>query len=189
LDSISLRLKIPNLSVIQIRYKGAKGLLTLDTTLPKNTIHLRPSMIKYACKHPHSDKYLDILSWNMYKGGFLNRQIIILLRTRGIPDEVFMTLQKRYIDDIQKMSYRECTIYKELTDPDGDEALYNLEPANKIIRNLCQTGFELDKEPFFKGILKILKRNGYQKLLEKSNINVDKSARLVGVNVDLNIGD
>jgi hypothetical protein len=87
------------------------------------------------------------------------------------------------------MSYRECTIYKELTDPDGDEALYNLEPANKIIRNLCQTGFELDKEPFFKGILKILKRNGYQKLLEKSNINVDKSARLVGVNVDLNIGD
>jgi RNA-dependent RNA polymerase len=176
-------LKIPYLSVIQIRYKGAKGLLTLDTTLPKNTICLRPSMVKYECNDIHSEKYLDILSWNMYKGGFLNRQIIILLSTRGIPDEVFMTLQKRYIVDIQKMSYRECTIYKELTDPEGNETKFNLEPANKIIRNLCQAGFELDTEPFFKGILKILKRNGYQKLLEKSNINVDKSARLVGVKI------
>lgn len=145
MDKISLRLRIPNLSVIQIRYKGAKGLLTLDTTLPNNTIQLRPSMIKYQCKHPNSDKYLDILSWNSFKGGYLNRQIIILLRTLGVGDEHFMTLQSNYVENIKRMSYRECTIYKELTDSDGADALSNLEPANKIIRNLCQSGFELDK--------------------------------------------
>ncbi len=112
LDKISLRLRIPDLSVIQIRYKGAKGLLALDTTLPSNTIQLRPSMIKYECKHPNSDRYLDILSWNTYKGGYLNRQIIVLLRTLGVQDEQFMTLQSTYIKNIRKMSYRECTIYK-----------------------------------------------------------------------------
>lgn len=112
MDKISLRLRIPNLSVIQIRYKGAKGLLTLDPTLPSNTIQLRPSMVKYDCKHINSDKYLDILSWNMYKGGYLNRQIIILLRTLGVQDEQFMTLQSTYIENIKKMSYRECTIYR-----------------------------------------------------------------------------
>jgi RNA-dependent RNA polymerase len=73
LDNISLKLNISNISVIKIHYRGAKGLLTLDTTLPKNTICLRQSMIKYKCKHNNSGKYLDILSWNINKSGFLNR--------------------------------------------------------------------------------------------------------------------
>lgn len=91
---ISLRLSIRELSVIQMRYKGAKGVLALDPNLPKNNIQLRPSMIKFACDHKDSDKYLDILDWNKYKAGYLNRQIIILLRTLGIENTIFMDLQK-----------------------------------------------------------------------------------------------
>jgi hypothetical protein len=93
-----------------------------------------------------------------------------------------MTLQKKYINYIQKISYCEYPIYKKLIGPEGGDALYNLESFNKIIRNLCQIGFKLDKEPFFENILKIIKRNSYQKLQEKSNINIDKSALLIGVN-------
>lgn len=44
-----------------------------------------------------------------------------------------------------------------------------------------ESGFNLDEEPFFRGVMQILKRNGYEKLKEKSNINVEKSARLIGV--------
>ena len=79
-----MRLNIRDLSVIQVRYKGAKGVLVLDPELPKNTIQLRDSMIKYDCYDKNAQKYLDILDWNKYKAGFLNRQIIILLRTLGI---------------------------------------------------------------------------------------------------------
>lgn len=86
IDEIALELKVPDLSVIQIRYKGCKGLLALDATLPDNTICIRPSMEKYQANHDNAAKYLDILSWNMFKGGYLNRQIIILLKTRGISD-------------------------------------------------------------------------------------------------------
>ena len=38
---MSLKLHIRELSVLQIRYKGAKGILVKDDRLPKNTIHLR----------------------------------------------------------------------------------------------------------------------------------------------------
>ena len=106
IDDIALKLKVKSLGVIQVRYKGAKGLLAVDPSLPKNTIHLRDSMIKYKCPHSGSENMLDILSWNMYKGGYLNRQIIILLRTRGVSDEVFMSLQQHYITDIQTLTYR-----------------------------------------------------------------------------------
>lgn len=41
-------------------------------------------MVKYECNHESARKYLDILDWNKYKAGFLNRQTIILLRTLGI---------------------------------------------------------------------------------------------------------
>jgi RNA-dependent RNA polymerase len=72
--------------VIQIRYKGAKGVLALDPELEKNTIQLRKSMIKYECENENAREYLDILDWNKYKSGTLNRQVIILLRTLGISD-------------------------------------------------------------------------------------------------------
>jgi RNA-dependent RNA polymerase len=61
----------------------------LDKKLSPNTIELRPSMIKYNCDHESAKKYLDILDWNKYKAGFLNRQTIILLVTLGIKDQVF----------------------------------------------------------------------------------------------------
>lgn len=69
-----------------MRYKGAKGVLVMDKNLPNNTIVLRKSLIKYDCIHPAAAKYLDILDWNKFKPGYLNRQIIILLRTLGIKD-------------------------------------------------------------------------------------------------------
>ena len=102
----------------------------------------------------------------------MNRQTIILLRSRGIANEVFVNLQNNYIRDIQSLRYKECSIFKELVSDEHNENLFNLDPANKIILSLMESGFNLDEEPFFRGVMQILKRNGYEKLKEKSNINV-----------------
>lgn len=100
LEKVSLKLNIRDLTVIQVRYLGAKGLLVLDPELGKNEIHLRKSMTKYPCENPDAQKYLDILDWNKYKAGYLNRQIIILLRTLGIDNLVFMGVQQEHIKNI-----------------------------------------------------------------------------------------
>lgn len=54
-------------------------------------------MVKYECDDLAARKYLDIVSWDKYLPGFLNRQIIILLKSLKISNEAFLTFQRRYI--------------------------------------------------------------------------------------------
>lgn len=42
-------------------------------------------MNKFKCNHPDAGKYFDVLDYNFYKPGYLNRQIIILLEANGVP--------------------------------------------------------------------------------------------------------
>ena len=46
-----------------------------------------------------SDLNLEILSVNKYSPGYLNKQIIILLNTLGIPDEVFLEILDEYLEE------------------------------------------------------------------------------------------
>ena len=43
-------------------------------------------MIKYNCPDKRIKEYFDILDYNKYIAGFLNRQIIILLKSLKIRD-------------------------------------------------------------------------------------------------------
>ena len=53
LEEINLKLKVNNdLGAIQVRYLGAKGVLCVDPELPRKTIVLRPSMVKYGLQTP-----------------------------------------------------------------------------------------------------------------------------------------
>jgi hypothetical protein len=64
-------------------------------------------MIKYECDDPAAKKYLDILSWDKYLPGYLNRQIIILLKSLSISDETFLEFQRRYIQDLNNLDLNE----------------------------------------------------------------------------------
>lgn len=137
-------------------------------------------MIKFECSHDAAKKYLDILDWNKYKAGFLNRQIIILLKTLGIHNSVFERLQQIHIDDISKLSFKDCSIFKHMNEELNTD-INNLEPANITILHLLRAGFLLEEEPFFRGVLETMKKNGYHKLKTKSSIRVKESARIIGV--------
>lgn len=78
------------------------------------------------------------------------------------------------------MTFKDCSIFKHLGD-DLNTQINNLEPANKTILSLLNAGFVLEKEPFFRGVLETLKKNGYQQLQAKSSIQIAKSARIIGV--------
>ena len=73
-------------------------------------------MVKYKCEHSSAGRYLDILDWNKYKAGFLNRQIIILLKTLGISDKVFERKQFEHIDRISNLTFKDCSIFKHMND-------------------------------------------------------------------------
>lgn len=85
-------------SAFQVRYGGAKGILTVwDAALPvmatgksRPEIALRPSMKKFGCKH----RILEICGVARRLPMFLNRQIITLLSGMGVPDEPFEEMQQ-----------------------------------------------------------------------------------------------
>lgn len=82
------------------------------------------------------------MDYNKYKAGFLNRQIIILLKTLRIPDTVFEELQKNHIQNLSQMSFKDCSVFKQMNE-DLNTEINNLEPANKTILSLVRAGFDL----------------------------------------------
>jgi len=63
-------------------------MLAKNLDLPKNTIEMRESMHKFKS----NDLELEILDYNKYRCGFLNRQVIILLSSLGVPDSNFIQI-------------------------------------------------------------------------------------------------
>ena len=83
------------MSAFQIRCGGAKGVLALDLRLPQDErkIVLRGSMIKFKSINP----WLEVIRCATYSPGLLNRQVIILLNTLGVPEKVFMDILKKEV--------------------------------------------------------------------------------------------
>ncbi|KAJ9226183.1 hypothetical protein DTO027B5_5867 [Paecilomyces variotii] len=82
-------------TVFQVRLSGAKGMLSLDTSIPGDEVRLRKSMIKFDA----------VNDWNIEICGaginalpfYLNAQIIKLLEDLGVTLDSFLQLQKEEI--------------------------------------------------------------------------------------------
>ena len=83
-------------SAIQIRFAGCKGVLTLDPTLPEKKAVFRPSMRKFESPH----RRLEVLQTSRPQVVFLNHQLVMLLSNLGVPDEVFLNLQRKMLDGL-----------------------------------------------------------------------------------------
>ena len=165
--------------MIQIRYGGAKGILVLNPELKSEfcLIYFRESMIKYH--NDSKDNILELIDYNKFRGGYLNRQIIILLLTNGVrPDNIYK-LYLQYVSSLESKVNLNSGIYKHFNQ-DYDGTLQNLRPIDEIVRQMINAKVSVEDDPFITGILKTFRAKGYQQLKEKCNILVDKSARLMG---------
>ncbi|CAD8126681.1 unnamed protein product [Paramecium sonneborni] len=189
IDKIRTVMNNPCISAIQIRFHGAKGVLLLNDDLSKNTIELRRSMVKFNPSLMNDGQYstmISLLDYNKYRGGYLNRQIIILLVTLGIQDSVFMQFQKEYLEKIQNLSAIDSSIYKHfLVDYNGE--LQGLPSIIDNIRLMIKADLNEKNNIFIKKVLDRLKRRGLMQLRTKCNILIDKAARVLGVVDDYNI--
>ncbi|KAG4068831.1 hypothetical protein HA402_004979 [Bradysia odoriphaga] len=87
-------------SVYQIRYKGYKGTLMVAPSLvTEHYIHFRASMKKFtACP----DNTFSVLDYSKpYTFGYLNGELVTLLSTLGISDDVFLRKQQEYFMFLQ----------------------------------------------------------------------------------------
>ncbi|PRQ43735.1 putative RNA-directed RNA polymerase [Rosa chinensis] len=92
-------------SAFQIRYAGYKGVVAIDPDLKEKKLILRDSMRKYQSQITA----FDILSHSMYIPYFLNRQLILLMSSRGVEDEVFLEKQRLFIQQLTELSMNPST--------------------------------------------------------------------------------
>jgi len=85
--------------LFQIRYCGAKGMVSLDSRLEGDVLVLRHSMVKFEGS--------DSTDLEICQAGykplpfFLNRQLIKILEDMGVQEDYFLTLQSRAVDQIR----------------------------------------------------------------------------------------
>jgi hypothetical protein len=87
-------------TVLQIRYRGAKGVLSLDTSLSGQQLHIRKSMTKYIAKETWRDLELCGAAYKPLSV-FLNHQFIKILEDLGVPASNFQAVQEEAVNELK----------------------------------------------------------------------------------------
>ncbi|CAH9092264.1 unnamed protein product [Cuscuta europaea] len=155
-------------SAFQIRYGGFKGVIAVDPSSSKK-LSLRNSMLKYESVNVK----LDVLAWSKYQPCYLNRQLVSLLSTLGIKDEVFELKQREAVAQLNEI----------LTNPaKAAEALDLMAPGENtnIIKEMLMCGYKPDAEPFLSMTLQTFRAFKLQDIRTKARIFIPSARSMMG---------
>lgn len=165
-------------SGFQIRYKGAKGMLTVcpdSTSVPSMKIALRPSMIKFLGHQDHRD--LEVLSVSQNMKCYLNRQIIVILSTKGVPDLMFLNLLHDMMEDF----------HRAFVDPDAALAIVQRVNGHSVAREMLAAGFKLTDDRFLYENVLAMRNHLLLDIQLRARIFVPKGFNLIGVMDEWNV--
>ncbi|KAF7132752.1 hypothetical protein RHSIM_Rhsim09G0088800 [Rhododendron simsii] len=155
-------------SAFQIRYGGYKGVVAVDPTSRKK-MSLRPSM----CKFESINTKLDVLDWSKYHPCFLNRQVITLLSTLEVNDDIFEKKQREAVEQLDTI----------LTDPSrAQDALELMSPGENtnILKEMLLCGYKPDAEPFLSMMLQTFRAAKLFEIRTKTRIFVPRGRYMMG---------
>ncbi|KAJ7956264.1 RNA-dependent RNA polymerase [Quillaja saponaria] len=155
-------------SAFQIRYGGYKGVIAVDRRSFRK-LSLRSSMLKFESKN----RMLSVTKWSESMPCFLNREIISLLSTVGVKDEVFEAMQQEQLCLLGKMlTIREAAV-------SVLESLSGADSKNILVKMLHQ-GYEPNVEPYLSMMLQAHYENQLSDLKSRCRIFVPKGRILIG---------
>ncbi|KAJ1992088.1 hypothetical protein H4R33_001144 [Dimargaris cristalligena] len=163
-------------SAIQFRFGGHKGVLALAPPTPNmndqvHAIALRPSQEKFPCEH----RVLEIVQPAIFTPCTLNRQLILLLATLGVPDSTFLRLQNVAVKVFRDLQHHADVAMQFLKCQGGDA------PFVRWAIPAIDTGFFRLCDPFLVSSLQCFSSGCLKALQERARIPIDKGAKLMGV--------
>ncbi|KAK5072515.1 hypothetical protein LTR51_005153 [Lithohypha guttulata] len=162
-------------TLYQIRYKGAKGMISLDTRLQGHQLRLRDSMIKFTGS-PSDD--LEICGTNARPLSFkLNRQLIKILRDLGVKPSTFEELQQNAVDKLRgsTSSVASAVDFLKLHLADSVTGLPTL------LKALTDIDIDVTEDGFLREILGALLQVQLREIKYRSRIHVPQAVTLYGI--------
>uniref|UniRef100_A0A1J3DSQ6 RNA-dependent RNA polymerase n=1 Tax=Noccaea caerulescens TaxID=107243 RepID=A0A1J3DSQ6_NOCCA len=155
-------------SAFQIRYGGYKGVIAVDRSSFRK-LSLRDSMLKFES----NNRMLNVTRWTESMPCFLNREIICLLSTLGIEDEVFEAMQKVHLSILGNMLEDSNAALNVLQKLSGENS------KNLLVKMLLQ-GYAPSKEPYLSMMLRVHHESQLSELKSRCRILVPKGRILIG---------
>ncbi|KAG0643426.1 RNA dependent RNA polymerase-domain-containing protein [Tuber brumale] len=172
-ESEALRKTRP--TVFQIRFAGAKGVVSLDTRLVGDKFCLRPSMIKFRGS---SDRNIEICNSADWLPMYLNRPLIKVLEDIGVDESTFMTLQKEAIEELRQSTTSVANAANFLKRQRIASTAIRLP---WVIESLNNLGFNFRDDHFLEQAFELSLITSLRSLKHKARIPVKKGMTLVGV--------
>ncbi|EME77568.1 uncharacterized protein MYCFIDRAFT_60792 [Pseudocercospora fijiensis CIRAD86] len=162
-------------TVLQIRFQGAKGMVSLDPRLPGKALMLRANMRKYDTE---TSWVLEICG-----AGFkplpmvLNQQFIKIFEDLGIPMSVFLDLQRSAMKHLRQMTALSVNSAKLLE----DSGIARATGMPRLIRDLAQIGFDYHEDHFLYSIVEMAVVTQLRDIKYRARIPVEAGVTLYGI--------
>ncbi|KAL8993887.1 MAG: hypothetical protein Q9169_006006 [Polycauliona sp. 2 TL-2023] len=161
-------------TVCQIRYAGAKGMISLDDRLEGEQLCLRPSMIKFKAD---SDRIEICGAGFRPLNMFLNRQLIKILEDLGVPDQSFLDLQDEAVEQLRITTENPINAGYYLQRNDiGKSARLSW-----LVRKLFYIGMSFSDDGFLRDTLELAVLIQLRNLKYRSRIYVERGMTVYGI--------
>ncbi|KAI2463835.1 RdRP-domain-containing protein [Annulohypoxylon bovei var. microspora] len=160
----------------QIRWGGAKGMLSLDDTLRGMVMRIRPeSMVKFESEDL---RYLEICDMaNKPIPLVLNRQMIKILEDMGVSEKWFLDAQNRELKRLREITAEiHNTVVFLKRQKVADQINFS-----KFIRRLAKLNMDYRKDTFLCSVVETVVLREVRLLKHKARIPVEKGVTLFGI--------
>lgn len=154
---------------------GAKGMISLDSRLEGERVHLRPSMIKFEGSTSMDIEFCgaNVRPLPMY----LNRQVIKILEDMGVKDSWFLNLQSQEVERLRKITSSAASAAKFLKSQSIGE------PAHLpwLIKKLASLELEFRSDRFLRDVLELSVMMQVRIMKYRARIPVPEGLTLFGI--------
>jgi hypothetical protein len=163
-------------TILQIRYRGAKGVVSLDSALQGEQMYIRKSMTKYIANEEWRD--LEICG-AAYKPltFFLNHQFIKILEDLGVPACNFKAVQDEAVNTLKLITEHPLNAASFLEY--SHSSVFAKVP--RLFELMHQTGLSFHADRFLTDIVEVAAMSNLRSLKYRARIPVTKGTLLYGI--------
>lgn len=162
-------------TTFQIRFRGSKGMLALDSTLKGSQVRLRPSMTKFDSRDKAILEICDMASKPIPL--VLNRQMIKILEDMGVNSRWFLDMQNIELTRLREVTADPYSVADFLRHKKVGEGIR----LHRLFRQAANMNIDWRKDPFLTSVVEAMVLRDLRLLKHKARIPISEGVTLFGV--------